>query len=102
MILIQGGKMFMGARDLTADAKPPHEVVVSTFCLDRTEVTTAAYLACVSTGECERPLEKVSWPKIKDEQVKRYSPFCNAAHKDRVDHPINCVAWGMADTFCRK
>jgi formylglycine-generating enzyme required for sulfatase activity/serine/threonine protein kinase len=102
MILVQGGKMFMGARDLTADAKPPHEVVVSTFCLDRTEVTTAAYLACVSTGECERPLEKVSWPKIKDEQVKRYSPFCNAAHKDRADHPINCVAWGMADTFCRK
>jgi formylglycine-generating enzyme required for sulfatase activity/tRNA A-37 threonylcarbamoyl transferase component Bud32 len=102
MILIQGGKMFMGARDLTADARPPHEVVVTTFCLDRTEVTTAAYLACVSTGECERPLEKVSWPKIKDEQVKRYSPFCNAAHKDRVDHPINCVAWGMADTFCKK
>jgi len=102
MVLITGAKMFMGARDLTADSKPPHEVVVSTFCLDRTEVTTAAYLACANTGECERPLEKVTWPKIKDDQVARYSPLCNASHKERADHPINCVAWGMANTFCKK
>jgi formylglycine-generating enzyme required for sulfatase activity/serine/threonine protein kinase len=102
MALISGGKMFMGARDLNADAKPPHEVSISTFCLDRTEVTASAYLACVSTGECERPLEKVSWPNIKDEQVKRYSPLCNASAPNRSNHPINCVAWGMADMFCRK
>jgi len=43
------------ARDLNDDAMPPHEVVVATFCLDKTEVTTRAYLACVEKGECERP-----------------------------------------------
>jgi formylglycine-generating enzyme required for sulfatase activity/serine/threonine protein kinase len=102
MVLIPSGKMFMGARDLTADSKPPHEVSVGTFCLDKTEVTTAAYLGCVSKGECERPLDKVSWADIKPDDVQRYSRLCNGSHKDRGDHPVNCVAWAMADTFCRK
>jgi eukaryotic-like serine/threonine-protein kinase len=102
MVAIPGGKMFMGARDLAADAKPPHEVTVSGFCLDRTEVTTRAYLVCADKGECERPLEKVSWPGIKPDMVKLYSGFCNAGHKDRGEHPINCVAWTMADIFCKK
>jgi eukaryotic-like serine/threonine-protein kinase len=102
MVAIPAGKMFMGARDLTPDTKPPHEVTVSGFCLDKTEVTTRAYLACVEKGECERSPYKVSWPGIKPDQVKRYSTFCNAEHKDREDHPINCVAWTMAETFCKK
>ena len=102
MVLIPSGKMFMGARDLTADSKPPHEVTVGTFCLDKNEVTTAAYLGCVNKGECEKPLDKVNWPNIKPNDVLRYSLLCNAIHKDRGDHPVNCVAWAMADTFCRK
>jgi formylglycine-generating enzyme required for sulfatase activity len=94
--------MFMGARDFQPEAKPPHEVTLSAYCLDKTEVTTAAYVACVEKGECERPPEKVSWPGIKDHDVKLYSPLCNANHKDRGEHPINCVAWSMADNFCKK
>jgi formylglycine-generating enzyme required for sulfatase activity len=102
MVAIAGGKMFMGARDLTPDAKPPHMVTLSRFCVDRTEVTTSAYLACVAKGECERPPEKVSWPGIAEDQIKRYSAFCNGGQKDRGAHPINCVAWPMADNFCKK
>jgi eukaryotic-like serine/threonine-protein kinase len=102
MALIPSGKMFMGARDLAADARPPHEVTVTGFCLDRTEVTTRAYLGCVEKGECERPPEKVTWPGIKADQVKLYSSFCNSTQKDRGEHPVNCVAWPMADTFCKK
>ena len=103
-MLVAGGKMFMGARDLPsyAHAAPPHEVTVSSFCLDRTEVTTRAYLACVEKGECERPPAKVSWPKITPAEIQRYSGFCNAGQKDRGDHPVNCVVWPMADTFCKK
>ena len=102
MVLIPSGKMFMGARDLTAESKPPHEVTVGTFCLDKTEVTTAAYLGCVNKGECEKPRDKVNWATIKPDEVQRYSQLCNAIHKDRGDHPVNCVAWAMADTFCKK
>ena len=94
--------MFMGARDLNDVAKPPHEVTISTFCLDKTEVTTKAYLACVDKGECERPLDHVQWPDIRPDQEKRFTPFCNVSHPDRGDHPINCVAWAMADLYCKK
>ncbi len=103
MALVKGGKMFMGARDLGDDAKPPHEVLVSTFCMDKTEVTTAAYDACFAEKhECERPLDNVSWPSITDAQKKRYSPLCNGGKSERGPHPINCVAWSMADNFCKK
>jgi formylglycine-generating enzyme required for sulfatase activity/tRNA A-37 threonylcarbamoyl transferase component Bud32 len=101
-VLIPGGSMFMGARDLNDDAKPPHEVVITSFCLDRTEVTTRAYGACVEKGMCERALEQVSWPGVKAEAKKRYSPLCNAGKPDRGEHPVNCVAWPMADNYCKK
>jgi eukaryotic-like serine/threonine-protein kinase len=101
-LLIPGGSMFMGARDLNDDAKPPHEVTLSAFCLDRTEVTTRAYATCVEKGMCERALEQVSWTGVTPEKKQRYSPFCNAGKPDRADHPINCVAWPMADNYCKK
>jgi formylglycine-generating enzyme required for sulfatase activity len=105
MVKIPGGKMFMGARDLPeqALATPPHEVSVSEFCIDKTEVTTKAYFECVDRGDCERALEQVSWPKLSEESKKKFSPFCNAGKRaERGDHPINCVAWPMADNFCKK
>ena len=101
-VLIPGGSMFMGARDLKDDSRPPHEVTLSAFCLDRTEVTTRAYGACVEKGQCERALEQVSWAGVKEETKKRYSPFCNAGKPDRGEHPVNCVAWPMADNYCKK
>lgn len=101
-LLISGGPMYMGARDLNDDAKPPHEVTVSAFCLAKTEVTTRAYAACVEKGQCERALEQVSWPGINSEKKQRYSSFCNAGKLDRGEHPINCVAWPMADNYCKK
>ncbi len=104
MATITGGPMFMGARDLipAADAKPPHRVVVSTFCLDKTEVTVEAYQACVDKGTCERALDHVSWPKITDALKKKYSGFCNAGKPEQAKHPINCVAWPMADHYCKQ
>jgi eukaryotic-like serine/threonine-protein kinase len=101
MVLIESGSMVMGARDLTPDTKPTHPVTLTSFCFDLTEVTTSAYLACVTKGVCERPPEKVSWPGIKKADVELYSPLCNASKKGREEHPINCVAWSMADGFCK-
>ena len=104
MVSIEGGPMFMGARDLipAGDSKPPHRVVVSTFCLDKTEVTTADYQACVDKGTCERALDHVSWPNITEPLKKKYSGLCNAGKPEQGKHPINCVAWPMADNYCRQ
>jgi len=102
MALVSGGTTFVGARDLSDDAKPPHSVKVATFCIDKHEVTAGAYAACFEKGECERPLDHVSWPDITPALKKRFSPFCNAMRGDRATHPINCVPWSMADTFCKR
>src|SRR5262249_23818063 len=37
-----------------------------------------------------------------EDQRKRYGPLCNAGHADRANHPINCVAWAMANLYCQK
>ncbi len=102
MAFIPGGTMYMGSRELGPSAQPTHEVTLTHFCLDKTEVTTSAYLACAATGQCERPPKGVNWPDIKPEDSKIYSPLCNGPHKERGDHPINCVAWSMADIFCKR
>ena len=53
MVLIPGGKFMMGSTDSISfpDEYPPHEVTVSTFLMDRYEVTNSQFLAFVnSTG----------------------------------------------------
>ena len=83
MVLIEAGNFVMGARDLTADAKPTHKVALHGFCLDRTEVTTGAYLACVKRGECEPAQGGLA--EIAQADVELYSPLCNAAGKANND-----------------
>lgn len=100
MVKIAGGKTFLGARDLGEDAQPPHEVMLSAFCIDKTEVTTASYMACVATGSCERPPERVDWPGITEPKRQLFSQLCNAGAAGREQHPINCVNWDMAQGYC--
>jgi formylglycine-generating enzyme required for sulfatase activity len=100
MIAIPAGKLAMGAADGDDDEKPVHPVDVPAFCLDRTEVTVAAYTACVRRGACTPAASTVDWPKIGDAERKLWSAFCNAG-TDRDTHPINCVDWTQADAFCR-
>jgi hypothetical protein len=69
------------------DESPRFLTELAPFCLDRTEVTVAAYRACVERGACERP---------KDEQY-----HCNYRRSGRENHPINCVTWTQASAFCR-
>jgi eukaryotic-like serine/threonine-protein kinase len=104
MVLIAGASVVLGARDLEPDAlsKPTHEVTLSTFCLDRTEVTAKDYDTCAENDGCERALDHVSWPDIDAPTKKRLSVFCNAKNPERASHPANCVAWTMADRYCKK
>jgi formylglycine-generating enzyme required for sulfatase activity len=53
MLLVPGGTFTMGA-DVGGqdDEHPAHPVDVASYWLDRTEVTNAAYEACVAAGAC--------------------------------------------------
>jgi formylglycine-generating enzyme required for sulfatase activity len=105
MVPIPGGKFFIGSDD--ADAmpfeKPSHKVTLHPYCMDKTEVTVAAYRACSDGGGCKRaPLEN-SWAEITSAEHKAYDPLCNARDASaRGQHPINCVDWEQAENFCRE
>jgi formylglycine-generating enzyme required for sulfatase activity len=81
MIRIPGGKFFLGR---LPSKEPPcrpegHDVTVSDFWIDRTEVTTGEYLACERAKACPR--------------ASRYFLECNARKRwKRRQHPINCVS----------
>jgi formylglycine-generating enzyme required for sulfatase activity len=92
--------MIMGAKDASEDAKTTHKVTLSSFCLDRTEVTTAAYQKCTDAGECEKAPQDVSYPGMSTTAKQRFSPLCNARREGRENHPINCVDWLSASRFC--
>jgi formylglycine-generating enzyme required for sulfatase activity len=109
MVLIPGGRFFMGSTDPTFDLwKPAHKVTLDTFCIDIDEVTAGDYKACSDIGECQRPDPIPDYPKtsqISDEQHesnrKVMAEFCNFGREDRARHPINCVPWSFADGYCR-
>lgn len=91
-VRVPGGAFFMGASDLRnvgQGSAPVHRVVLSTYCLDQTEVTVAAYRVCVDAGVCGAP------------DGKNNSPLCNWPIAGRDDHPVNCVDWTQADAYCR-
>ncbi|MBM4359042.1 MAG: SUMF1/EgtB/PvdO family nonheme iron enzyme [Deltaproteobacteria bacterium] len=76
----------MGSNDGQPDEQPVHEVAVAAFCLDRTEVTVAAYAACAAEGKCTPAFA---------------GGFCNAGVAGRENHPINCVDWNQATAYCK-
>jgi formylglycine-generating enzyme required for sulfatase activity/serine/threonine protein kinase len=102
MIFHEGGMTVMGAKDMPdyTEARTTHEIQISPYCLDQTEVTVRAYEACVKEGKCERTPDDVDYEGITPEAKSAYKPFCNARKADRLDHPINCVDWDMATKYC--
>lgn len=95
MVQIKGGTFHMGLKPGagTALERPEHPETVKTFCLDRTEVTVAAYKACHDKGQCTKACY---FPDRCDEEVNE----CNAGKAGKENHPINCVDWRQAQTYC--
>ena len=95
MVSIPGGSFLMGANDLTDDEKPPHRVTVGAFEIDLTEVTVAAYRACVDAGRCTDVFAYTIF-----NEAPTTSAGCNWDKPDRGNHPINCVDWNQATAYC--
>jgi formylglycine-generating enzyme required for sulfatase activity len=87
---VPAGTFTMGSDDGYADEKPQHQVKMSAFCIDRTELTVAAYRRC--TKEKRGALQCT---------VPNTGGFCNWDKTDRDAHPINCVSWIQADAYCK-
>jgi formylglycine-generating enzyme required for sulfatase activity/tRNA A-37 threonylcarbamoyl transferase component Bud32 len=107
MVLVEGGSYFMGVESpdpQLASAGPSRKVEVASFCLDRHEVTVAEFHRCSDPGECKRPFLKSHWAEPDDQseaELAAFSSLCNEGREGVDEHPINCVSWAQADTFCR-
>jgi eukaryotic-like serine/threonine-protein kinase len=102
MAAIEGGQFIAGSDSPEADAaeRPAHQVALSSYCMDRREVTAGAYKACVDAGRCPRAPMEVSWPGIAPEEKATFSAACNGDDPDRRSHPANCVDFDMAASYC--
>jgi formylglycine-generating enzyme required for sulfatase activity len=103
MARIDGGKFFMGSDDKDADKdeRPAHQVALSPYCIDLYEVTAGEYKACSDVGECKRAPTEVEWKGMTEKEKRVFSPLCNFGKEGRAEHPINCIDWEMASTYCR-
>jgi formylglycine-generating enzyme required for sulfatase activity len=93
----------MGSNEATdlPQEKPAHQVKLSPFCIDITEVTTEAYARCSDDGKCMRASKVNDWEGITKHDSDVYDPLCNEREiKARGKHPINCVNWKMAKDYC--
>jgi formylglycine-generating enzyme required for sulfatase activity len=86
LVRVPGGQLSMGSKDGEDDERPVHTVTVQPFDIDVTEVAVAKFRACVDSGRCSAPVKGES---------------CNWGVPDRDQHPINCVDWSQADTYCK-
>lgn len=92
MVLVAGGTFLMGNDEFT-DARPVHEISVSPFYIDRTEVTNAEFSRFVeATGYktvAERPLNPADYPGVPaDKLVPGSAVFTPPAHAVSLDNPL--------------
>ncbi len=85
MIEIPAGPFVMGSDKGPPDETPPHRVDISTFWIDELEITAGQYQDCVSAGACTPAAA---------------SAGCNSNALGRESHPINCIDWRQADSYC--
>ena len=93
MVLVPAGEFTMGSNSGDGDEKPVREVYLDTYAVDKTEVTVAAYEQCVNAGGCTTP------NTAREMCSGKYGPHNNWTH-NRSDHPVNCVDWSQAKTYC--
>jgi formylglycine-generating enzyme required for sulfatase activity len=80
MVCVPCGPFVMGSDpgEGDGDEMPEHVVTLSAYCIDRTEVTVTAYLACVGAGGCGSP----------------HGPH------GTDDYPVGNVTWLQAAGYC--
>jgi formylglycine-generating enzyme required for sulfatase activity len=71
---------------------------IPAFCMDLTEVTAAAFDACVSDGRCSA--DHPGWT-TGDGNIFAPEPRCNLGVTSRANHPMNCVDWQQSATYCQ-
>jgi len=74
---------------------------VDGLCVGIHEVTVAEYSRCARAGACSQAPTTVDWAEISDAEREERSSLCNGSKTKRRKHPVNCVSWHQAESYCR-
>jgi formylglycine-generating enzyme required for sulfatase activity len=87
MVFVPEGVFLMGTNDLARPERerPQHEVTLSGYWIDQTEVTNAQYRLCVESGACPPPQSLTNY------NDPRYTNF-----------PVPFVTWEAASAYCEE
>jgi len=96
MVVVPSGAFWMGCNtaneSCAAAAKPQHNVAVSGFWIDVDEVSVDDYAKCMTAGKCDAPNpHNAAFGTL---------IWCNYKRSGAAQHPVNCVDWNQAATYC--
>ena len=74
------------------------DIFVNDFLLDKKEVSVADYELCVKANVCDA--SNLSTLDLEDGETIWGPWACNWAKPNRSNHPINCISWEEAETYC--
>lgn len=93
LIYIPAGEFWMGADESDFEAsdseRPLHNVYLSAFWIDQTEVTNRMYALCVQAGACDPPRE-----------IRSKTRSVYFGEPQYEDYPVIYVSWEQADDYC--
>jgi formylglycine-generating enzyme required for sulfatase activity len=83
MVSVPGGAFTMGDRNGEPDEYPERQISITSFSMDRTEVTNAAYRLCVRAKACDT------------------TTYLDDPDLGQDEHPVVGVTWDDARNFCK-
>jgi len=91
MVYVPEGNFIMGSSraDAAAAFHPVHTVSLDAYWIDRTEITNAMYMNCVSAGHCQ-------W-RVLNKSATRPSYYGNPQFSN---YPVVFVNWMQAQAYC--
>jgi hypothetical protein len=83
----------MSQTNCSSDEKPYHKIFLSSYAIDKFEVTAEDFKKCIDSGFCN------------NENMAQFSSFedssnCNAGAPGKEKHPVKCVNWYGARRYC--
>jgi formylglycine-generating enzyme required for sulfatase activity len=99
------GSVLLG-RPRSGAGVPAASLALAPYCMAKAEVTVADYERCRERGACapvatdgELPEARLS-PELRQHAKLVYDKQCNAGQVGRQRHPINCVSFRQASSYC--
>jgi formylglycine-generating enzyme required for sulfatase activity len=103
MVYIPEGEFSMGTDKGDSDEKPVHKVYLDGYWMGKTEVTVGQFRLFVEAKGYKTDAEKSGWAYTctgdKWEQKEDIN-WKNPGFKQEDNHPVVCISWNDAKSFC--